>query len=81
MKLPASILQSTSWPSDVAPSRMLLTFVPFFNTVDEPLTFKSLIRITASPSASGLPFASRTIPSASPFSYHDCLCYFATQRC
>ena len=64
MLLP-SILQSTS--SGLSVRRMLFTFVPRLMTIDEPLTFRSLITVTASPSRSSAPLLSRAtsiLPSA-----------------
>src|SRR5690606_7758547 len=48
-----SILQSISW----SPShrRMFFTLVPTFTTADEPLTFRSLMTVTVSPSCRTLP--------------------------
>ena len=63
MKLPASILQSTSWSPPTR--RMLLTLVPILSVIDEPLTFRSLINTTASPLARTFPLASLTAASAS----------------
>ncbi len=51
-----SILQSTS--SGLSVRRMLFTLVPRLITIDEPLTFRSLITVTASPSASSAPLLS-----------------------
>src|SRR5258708_13890174 len=73
---PSSVLQSTLWPSAPSTRRMPLILLPFLSTVDEPLTLRSLTRITASPSASALPLASRTMPSpaaASPASSSACM--------
>lgn len=55
MLLP-SILQSTS--SGFSVRRMLLTFVPRLITIDEPLTLRSLMTVTASPSNSSAPLLS-----------------------
>src|SRR5690606_42028843 len=60
-----SILQSMSW----SPShrRMFLTLVPTLTTRDEPLTFRSLMTVTVSPSCSTLPAESlMTLASSSP---------------
>src|SRR5688500_9645059 len=53
------ILQSISWSPPTR--RMFLTFVPTLTTADEPLTFKSLITMTVSPSLSSVPLASRMV--------------------
>src|SRR5581483_9425038 len=55
-----SILQAMLCPSLASCRRMFLTLVPPLTTDDEPLTFRSLITMTLSPSASVLPLASRT---------------------
>jgi len=65
MKPPWSVLQSTSWSPAPSGKRMLLTFVPFLSTIDEPLTFRSLMRMTESPSTKMLPLTSRMTPSVS----------------
>ena len=60
-----SILQSMSWSPSTR--RMFLTLVPTLTTSDEPFTLRSLITVTVSPSASGLPLASQiTRFSSSP---------------
>jgi hypothetical protein len=51
MNAPWSVLQSTSWSPAPSGRRMLLTLVPFFRTMEEPLTFRSLMRMTAWPVA------------------------------
>ena len=56
-------LQSTSWSPPTR--RMLLTLVPCLSTVDEPLTFRSLMRTTASPSCNTWPLESFTTASPS----------------
>ena len=62
-----SILQSTS--SGLSVRRMLFTFVPLLITIEEPLTFKSLITVTASPSAKIAPLLSlATLLSSAPSS-------------
>src|ERR1700738_3415549 len=43
---------------------MFLITVPCFSTVDEPFSFKSLISVTLSPSASSAPFESLMVRSA-----------------
>ena len=55
MLLP-SILQSTS--SGLSVRRILFTLVPRLMTIDEPLTFKSLMTVTASPSNNSAPLLS-----------------------
>src|SRR5215468_8277211 len=55
-----SILQAMLCPSVASCRRMFLTLVPPLTTDDDPLTLRSLITMTLSPSASGLPLASRT---------------------
>src|SRR5690606_27741810 len=40
---------------------MFLTLVPTLTTDEEPLTLRSLITVTVSPSANSLPLASRTV--------------------
>src|SRR5690606_40082413 len=58
-----SILQSMSW----SPShrRMFLPLVPTLTTEDEPLTFRSLITVTVSPSCRTLPTESLMIRASS----------------
>jgi hypothetical protein len=63
MKRHASSLQPTSPPP--SSRRIILTLMPFFTTVEERLTFRSLIKMTASASASALPFASLMTAPAS----------------
>lgn len=58
-----STLQSMSWSPSTR--RMPFTLVPTFTTEDEPLTLRSLITVTVSPSASALPLASRTTGASS----------------
>ena len=44
---------------------MFLTFVPFFNAEAAPLTFRSFIIVTESPSCNMFPFESLTTNSSS----------------
>src|SRR5690606_28401842 len=53
-----SMRQSMSWSPSTR--RMFFTLVPTFTTEEDPLTFRSLITVTVSPSCSSLPTASRT---------------------
>src|SRR4051794_27438016 len=55
-----SILQAMLWPSVASCRRMLRTLVPPLTTEEEPLTLRSFITMTLSPSVSALPLASRT---------------------
>ena len=56
-----SILHEILWPSTASTRRMPLTLVPPLTTRDEPLTFRSLITVTLSPSLSTFPWASLTL--------------------
>src|SRR5215207_1249109 len=55
-----SILQAMLWPSVASVRRMFLTLVPPLTTDDDPLTLRSLMTMTLSPSTSRLPLISRT---------------------
>ena len=57
-----SILQSMLWSPSTR--RMFFTLVPIFSIEELPFTFRSLMMVTLSPSASRLPLASLTISSS-----------------